>query len=215
MFENVGGLVNLGLDDCVNDLEDLGYAVRVLCVPACATGAPHRRDRLWIVAHTRHNESQGREEPAPDHEGCGRERIQTGGESTSRCGEPALVAHTQRQRQQGQGLHEEPVNSAQGEEGPATEPIDGRRPQQWPPECGLGGAVDGVSQRLDEIRTGWLNGTWEVGIPRVTTGQPDRAKRLKALGNAQVPQVVYEIAKAIMAAERENNELPQNKRKKL
>lgn len=49
--ENVLGHVELGLDDVLHDLEDAGYAATPFVVPACAVGAPHRRDRVWIVAH--------------------------------------------------------------------------------------------------------------------------------------------------------------------
>lgn len=34
------------------DLEDLGYEVQPLTVPACAVNAPHRRDRMWIVGYS-------------------------------------------------------------------------------------------------------------------------------------------------------------------
>lgn len=39
------------LDAIIRSLESIGYAVQSFLVPACAVGAPHRRDRLWIVAH--------------------------------------------------------------------------------------------------------------------------------------------------------------------
>ena len=35
----------------VEKLEGLGYEVQVFIVPACAVNAPHRRDRVWIIAH--------------------------------------------------------------------------------------------------------------------------------------------------------------------
>ncbi|MFT3686385.1 MAG: DNA cytosine methyltransferase [Phycisphaerales bacterium] len=50
--ENVRGHVELGLDTVLDDLESLGYTAWPFVVPACAVGAPHRRDRLWVVAHT-------------------------------------------------------------------------------------------------------------------------------------------------------------------
>lgn len=34
-----------------SDLEHLGYSVQPIIIPACATGAPHRRDRIWFIAH--------------------------------------------------------------------------------------------------------------------------------------------------------------------
>jgi DNA (cytosine-5)-methyltransferase 1 len=50
--ENVSGFATMGLDDMLSDLESLGYACQTFCVPACAVNAPHRRDRLWIVANS-------------------------------------------------------------------------------------------------------------------------------------------------------------------
>ena len=49
VFENVYGHVTLGLDEVLSDLERESYATRPFIVPACATDAPHRRDRLWII----------------------------------------------------------------------------------------------------------------------------------------------------------------------
>ena len=42
-------------------------------------------------------------------------------------------------------------------------------------------------------------------IPRVTSGEKDRANKLKALGNSIVPQVAAEIFIAIKFSEREKN----------
>ena len=39
------------LETVCQDLEREGYSVRPFVIPACAVGAPHRRDRVWIVAH--------------------------------------------------------------------------------------------------------------------------------------------------------------------
>ena len=50
VFENVYGHVSMGLDEVLSDLEGQGYAARPFIVPACAADAPHRRDRVWIVA---------------------------------------------------------------------------------------------------------------------------------------------------------------------
>lgn len=49
--ENVNGLINLGLDDVLDDLENEGYETQTFIIPASAVGAPHRRERLWIVAN--------------------------------------------------------------------------------------------------------------------------------------------------------------------
>lgn len=50
--ENVAGHIRLGLDDVLSDLGSQGYSCQAFIIPACAVGAPHRRDRVWIMAHT-------------------------------------------------------------------------------------------------------------------------------------------------------------------
>ena len=69
---------------------------------------------------------------------------------------------------------------------------------------GLGGEIDELPGWLDEIRRGWIDGSWEYGIPRVATGVKDRVNRLKCLGNAVVPAQFSPIFKAIADIEREN-----------
>ena len=54
LFENVAGHINMGLDEVLSELEGQGYTAWTLVIPACAVDAPHRRDRVWIVAHTGH-----------------------------------------------------------------------------------------------------------------------------------------------------------------
>jgi len=51
--ENVSGFETMGLDDMLSDLESLGYACQTFIIPACALNAPHRRDRVWIIAHAK------------------------------------------------------------------------------------------------------------------------------------------------------------------
>lgn len=53
IVENVTGLLSLGLGDVLGDLAALGYDAVWHCIPASAVGAPHRRDRVWIVAYTK------------------------------------------------------------------------------------------------------------------------------------------------------------------
>jgi len=55
--ENVRGLVNwsggLVFEEVCTDLEAQGYEVQPILLPACAVGAPHRRDRVWFVAYSK------------------------------------------------------------------------------------------------------------------------------------------------------------------
>jgi len=50
--ENVAHFLKMAFTRTKIDLESIGYRVQPLTIPACATGAPHRRDRLWILAYS-------------------------------------------------------------------------------------------------------------------------------------------------------------------
>lgn len=47
--ENVPGLISIALDDILSDLESKGYKTRTFLYPASAVGAPHKRERLFII----------------------------------------------------------------------------------------------------------------------------------------------------------------------
>ena len=64
LCENVAGHVTMGLDEVLSELESLGYSAGATVIPACAVGAGHRRDRLWIIAHAKR---QGRKRHQPDN----------------------------------------------------------------------------------------------------------------------------------------------------
>jgi DNA (cytosine-5)-methyltransferase 1 len=49
--ENVANFINLAFKRTKVDLESIGYVVQPFIIPACAIGAQHRRDRVWIIAH--------------------------------------------------------------------------------------------------------------------------------------------------------------------
>jgi DNA (cytosine-5)-methyltransferase 1 len=53
--ENVRGHISLGFDTVASQLEGAGFTVWPFIIPACALGAPHRRERLWIVAWSETN----------------------------------------------------------------------------------------------------------------------------------------------------------------
>ena len=66
-------------------------------------------------------------------------------------------------------------------------------------ESYLGGGNDGISA--------WLDGSWERGIPRVAPTNKLRVPRLKALGNAVLPQLVYMVGMTIvLSTKRSKNE---------
>ena len=50
--ENVPGIINLALDTVLSDLENEGYSAQAFIVPACGVDAPHKRDRVCILAYS-------------------------------------------------------------------------------------------------------------------------------------------------------------------
>mgnify|MGYP003662911671 CR=1 FL=1 len=80
--ENVRGFVNqpMGLQRSLSDLARIGYQAVPFVIPACAVDAPHRRDRVWIVAakndtdsdserpHRKNVNKQREDEPADGEE---------------------------------------------------------------------------------------------------------------------------------------------------
>ena len=233
--ENVAGLINMGLDEVLSDLEAMGYAARPFVIPACAVDAPHRRDRVWIVAsNARRQPGSAEQEQQPSQRadiagrGCsanGHAHVQ--GQpvrpvfaDAEASGMPGDVADAAGQGRQGGTGHGEGrpteqrrarsgdgngamadaggagLEIGQGERGdPCTErqAVERDGGANGQPERGLGGVAPRLSRWLDE----------PAGVPRTITGQPDRVQRLRALGNAVVPQVVEQIGWAILAAEAE------------
>ena len=62
--ENVFGITNwnggLVFEQVQADLEAEGYEVQSYVLPAASVGAPHRRDRVWFIAHTNSQRLEGR-----------------------------------------------------------------------------------------------------------------------------------------------------------
>lgn len=183
VFENVAGIINMALDGVLSDLEAEGYEVGTVVVPACAVNAPHRRDRVWIVAHSGNFGSRTGERPEICRE---RKEATSGGE--------ALADAYSNDRHRRSGYVQ--VGRCRSESKAA---LDGQPAgvERLAKPC-LGREVDGLPGWLD----GAWDGDWERGVPRVSTGVKDRAKRLKALGNAIVPQVVFQIFRSIAESDR-------------
>ena len=62
LLENVAALLQRGMGDVCGALATVGYDAEWHCIPASAIGAPHRRDRVWIVADPQRDQ-QSREKP--------------------------------------------------------------------------------------------------------------------------------------------------------
>ena len=67
--ENVIGIIKMELDNCITELEGEGYEVQTFDIPACGVDARHRRARVWIVAHSGHNDGVDFEIPGNNGQG--------------------------------------------------------------------------------------------------------------------------------------------------
>ena len=140
LVENVAALLGRGLDAVLGDLAALGYDAEWHCIPASAVGAPHRRDRIWIVAYPNaaerwpHSASRGRMARA--------NAIPQGQESAGRFGAGGeAVANTSRQLLD--------WSWATGAEG-RTKPSNGG---WWSAEPDVGRMAHGVPARVDRLRS--------------------------------------------------------------
>lgn len=182
VFENVYGHVTLGLNEVLSDLERESYATRPFVVPACATDAPHRRDRLWIICrNVADTDIINRRAVKKSKQSKGQTWRQSPGNSSSDVAD-AQSKRVQRHRASGQqkpqSYAREKVSLCSSERPRAT---------TWNVEPPVGGMVNGISTWLDEPRD----------TPRVSTGVSNRAKRLKGLGNAIIPQIAMRIGQTI------------------
>jgi DNA (cytosine-5)-methyltransferase 1 len=57
--ENVTGIIEMALDTVLSDLESCDYTAGTFIIPACGINAPHRRNRVWIVANANEQGPQG------------------------------------------------------------------------------------------------------------------------------------------------------------
>jgi DNA (cytosine-5)-methyltransferase 1 len=174
--ENVAGHISMGLDDVLSDLEGQGYACRTFVIPACAVNAPHRRDRVWTVGYSISKQI---------------------GSPQSRKLRMAPNKFLQSEWVKGPNCTDGSSENVAGadNQGPQrraqTENIGSQRTRrnQQPQRC------------TDLPRAAWRT---EPDVGRVAHGVPRRVDRLKALGNAVVPQIPEMIGYAILEAEKEN-----------
>ena len=188
VLENVAALLSRGLGTVLGDLAEIGYDAEWHCIPASSVGAPHRRDRIWIVANAGGEQHEGGSTPISgalaaelskaylaNTEGC------RWAERRERSKQSRLEPNSSREAMAdaeriGQSGSRQPFFAGNTEalgEGEASNAFDGSLGGQWSVEPGLG---------------------------RVANGVPHRVDRLEELGNAVVPQIPELIGHAILEA---------------
>lgn len=179
--ENVSGSISNGiLDIKIGDLERRGYSCEAYCLPAEAVGGLHQRERVWLIAYNAdfdRNNKASRQVPESEE----RKSLETQRNEVYQFGEPVDLR-----------LSDTNANGERFQECHIPE-VTGIQQEGLSRYFGFGsnahGNITGNQIKSSIIRM--LNGLPE-GLDYT-----ERNKRIKALGNAVVPQVVYQIFKAI------------------
>jgi len=175
--ENVSALRSRGLDTVLRSLAEIGYDAEWHCIPAAAVGAPHQRDRIWIVAYPQLH----------------------GRSTTTLAGSPSETIQEEQARQ------DYSFNTT-GASGIPTTQADVAYPHgtrlEGSEEAGnFSRCWAHIHEQLARCRES--NHFWhpESEICRVANGVSGRVDRIKQLGNAVVPQIPELIGRAILKAQ--------------
>lgn len=193
------------IDAICEDFERAGYSVQPFVIPACAVGAPHRRDRVWIVARLntdtdcqrcagRGSQTCKREKTSKRasvfrniERPCGEQDVANPANARSesvqqgrkdRISEFGVVAHAKGARSARElfGKQEQIQSDRQNCR------IDKPDFADFPTQSPVCSRNDGLPFRVADLT---------ISFPKW------RSKSIEALGNAWVPQVAFEIFKAI------------------
>jgi len=187
--ENVRGLTNwnggMVFEEVCAELEAIGYQVAPIIIPACGVGAPHRRERVWFVAYA-YGADQRNDTGANNREAKEIRRENQGDVSREFCGDGDVTDTSSGgiQGYGGRGKNGEFQTNEFNENNSKRQPrMDW---EKFPTQSPICGGDDGLPTELDGITfSKWRN------------------ESIKGYGNAIVPQVAYEIFKAIIAVEKD------------
>lgn len=191
LLENVPGILTTMGAGIIADLASLGYVGRAGTIRASDAGAPHKRERWFCVAYATSERLAHRKQIRFREVGTkGEAEIQP---QPKRRGSVAYTVRARlslRQGVQEDTLAQQPTSEREG---------NGHRVGRT--ESRLGGSSNGLSRWMDEsydrwpAKSGEPQHEWEP--PRTAPTDKSRRSRVRALGNAVVPQVIYPLATAI------------------
>lgn len=203
LIENVAGMLSLVCADILSDLESAGYtSLPPLVIPACAVGAPHRRDRAFILAYAsgyRYDQqtavkdaAQNSQRNIPAYQQGGRSKSDAdfaGGEAVAYSSVTRLALR--------QGFRHYARAQWQAAQRSSSDAGDGYGRTQ----SRLGIDADGLSSQLAGHAWPAFMGPQQYEWEPPRTAPPgtvkERKSKVQAIGNAVVPQVVYPLALAI------------------
>jgi len=225
--ENVSALLNRGLDTVLADLAKIGYDAEWHCVPASAVGAPHRRDRIFIIATIMADSCEfGLDAKQSKPEKLFNKRQQSTEENLSRgCGLKSSTNHQHNAHVADSDQFGRDNRQHHWQKRPVQDisrrcfQKDKPKGDRWQHGSGKIGQIlpntkknmaDSAKQRFERrkrrtpkrsrpTQQGWWESEPELG--RVAYGIPNRVDRIKSIGNAVVPQLAQAIAKTIKQKE--------------
>ena len=191
--ENSPMLVTRGLERVLGDLTSLGYDTRWTVMGAADVGAPHQRDRIWIVGKISNtnnngcnNEKQGK---------LGESAIQTKtGQNVNKTWRHSVLAHPKCERLEGFADCWESEVSWTGGDGSLAY-TENRRDVRGDWKLGVVEEEHDNRRSQTDGRGQWWQTEPDVG--RVANGVAARVDRLKAIGNGQVSEVARRAWEAL------------------
>lgn len=218
--ENVAGFITMALDDVLSDLEAEGYTCQPFVIPACAVGGVHRRDRVWIVAYSELHANQRKIEGFNGKEEELEGIIRSENSATriiSRTGNDGCASKLHAADPKGKQCKGKQCNGI-SDDGKSCE---SQKPESGNSDCQnvtdtdnkrlqgqqITGSNEKIRQKSRDKQSTRFSSPRDfepIGIPTEPPvrhrddGLSDNVARLKALGNAVVPQIPEMIGRAIM-----------------
>jgi len=197
VLENVAAITYRGMDDVLGALAEAGYDAEWACIPAAAVGACHQRDRWWCVAYSQ----SGRWGAGPGQGAsqAGHKRARTGD-----GGAGSDVADTESERRQERRSLRQvmPTEWPSGSSCNAPHSNHQRQQERQPPAIAARAGQPAWPDTPRRLNPDWRSYQSEPVLCRGDDGLSGRVDRLKALGNAVVPQVAMVPLARVLELER-------------